>query len=203
MTVKIFEQGLPIEQAKKALILLHGRADRYMSILSLGDLLTDSSYYIAAPQTPEVSWYPHSFLAEETSNEPWLSAWIRRVTETMEKISAYIPKENIFIVGFYQGACLALEVTARNAQKYGGVAAFTGGLIGKELNPKKYRGDFHQTPFFIGNSDQDPHVPLKRSEQSKEIIQSLGGIVTLKVYPNMPHTIIEEEIQWVTQNIMS
>ena len=33
-------------------------------------------------------------------------------------------------MGFSQGACLALEFTARHARRYAAVVAFSGGLIG-------------------------------------------------------------------------
>lgn len=47
----------------------------------------------------------------------------------------------------------------------------------------------------------DAHVPLARSQQSKQIMEKLGADVTLKVYPGMAHTIIDEEITWVRHNI--
>ena len=55
---------------------------------------------------------------------------------------------------------------------------------------------------FIGNSDKDPHVPVSRSEESKRIMEKLGAAVTLKIYPSMPHTVIEDEINWVNENIL-
>jgi phospholipase/carboxylesterase len=106
-------------------------------------------------------------------------------------------------MGFSQGACMALETTTRYATKYAGVVAFTGGLIGHEINRSKYHGDFQGTKVFIGNSDVDPHVPVSRCEESRKVMESLGADVTLKIYPNMPHTIIEDEITWVKEHIFS
>lgn len=104
-------------------------------------------------------------------------------------------------MGFSQGACLALEFAARNAKKYGGIVAFTGGLIGKTLDLNKYRGNLEGTKVFIGTSEDDPYIPLTRAQESKEVLKALGASVTLKVYPGNSHTVTEEEIQWVKKNI--
>jgi predicted esterase len=42
-------------------------------------------------------------------------------------------------------------------------------------------------------------VPLKRAEQSKELMAKLGAEVTLKIYKGMGHTINQDEINWATQ----
>lgn len=198
---KIIEQGAEIKKASNALLALHGRGGSAFDILRLAHEFCDDTFYLAAPQAVNNSWYPYSFMAEEKTNEPWLTSAVENVKKLIDETSKYIPKSQIYIMGFSQGACLALEVSARYADKYGGVIAFTGGLIGQTLNEKKYRGDFKKTKVFIGNSDIDPHVPLSRSEESKKIMEKLGADVTLKVYAGMAHTINEDEISWVKKNI--
>lgn len=101
-------------------------------------------------------------------------------------------------MGFSQGACLALETASRYAVNYAGIIGFTGGLIGDSVNPAKYSGNFNATKVFIGNSDNDPHVPVERSEQTKVIMESLGANVRLNIYPGMAHTIIKDEIETVS-----
>lgn len=193
----IVEKGRAVDQASKALILLHGRGSTASDILSLADEFCDDSFYIAAPQATNHSWYPYSFMKEEKLNEPWLFSAIGIVKKLIDETSRHIPKDQVYIMGFSQGACLGLEVAARFAAKYCGIIAFTGGLIGSAINEKKYSGNFEGTKVFIGNSDTDPHVPLKRSEESKEVLEKLGAEVTLKVYQGMGHTINRDEINWV------
>ena len=191
---KILEKGKPILQASKAIILLHGRGGSAHDIISLANEFCDETFYIAAPQATNYTWYPYSFLSPVNQNEPWLSSAIDLVKRLMDETAQIVGVENIYLMGFSQGACLTLEVAARYAQPYAGIAAFTGGLIGDSLNKSNYQGSFHQSKIFIGNSDHDPHVPLERSEESKEILQEMGADVLLKVYPNMPHTINQDEI---------
>lgn len=84
---------------------------------------------------------------------------------------------------------------AQNAKKYGGIAAFTGGLIGDKVYSEKYKGNFENTPIFIGTGNPDPHVPVERVDQSAEVLEKLKASVTVKVFNNRPHTISMEEIE--------
>lgn len=199
---EILYQGPLITKASKALILLHGRGGTARNILSLADRLVTEEFYVAAPQAANNSWYPYSFMAEEAKNEPWLTASVQAVHKLIKATSYHIPCDHIYILGFSQGACLALETTARYPTKYGGVIAFTGGLIGQEINQNKYQGQFEGTKVFIGNSDNDPHVPLERSQQSHDLMKRLGADVKLQVYEGMGHTINDHEIDWITENIL-
>jgi phospholipase/carboxylesterase len=191
------EKGKSLEEAEKAIILLHGRGATAQNILSLADEFCDDRFYIAAPQATNNTWYPYSFMEAEANNEPWLSSAIDTVKHLIDETAKEIGYENLYLMGFSQGACLTLEVAARNARRYAGISAFTGGLIGDKINPAKYKGDFHNTPVFIGNSDIDPHIPVSRSEKSKAILAGMNAKVKLEIYPNMPHTIIQEEIDGV------
>ena len=87
-----------------------------------------------------------------------------------------------------------LEFVARNATKFGGVAAFTGGLIGDKINTENYKGDFAGTPIFIGTSNPDPHVPVERVYATTNILKQMNAAVTEKVYANMGHIINKDEI---------
>jgi phospholipase/carboxylesterase len=194
----IIEQGAPLVHATQAIVVLHGRGASAQDILPLAEQFCDEACqktcHIAAPQATHHTWYPQSFMAPVQANEPWLSSAVETVKRLLDSIVEHVPSERLYIMGFSQGACLALEVATRFARRYAGVAAFTGGLIGAEIATERYQGNFDATPVFIGNSDRDPHVPVQRSEASKRVMESLGATVQLKVYPNMPHTIVADEI---------
>ena len=197
-TKQLTEAGIPLEEASEALILLHGRGAIAEDILSLRMELIVSNFYVVAPQANNNTWYPYSFMAPAHLNEPWLSSAIDLLNEIISDIiKGGILPEKIFLMGFSQGACLTLEFATRGARKWGGVIAFTGGLIGEVINHENYAGNFEGTKVFIGNSDHDPHVPLSRSEESKQVMESLSAEVTLKIYPGMPHIINDDEIEVV------
>lgn len=190
-----------LENYKNAMIAIHGRGASSSDIQKVAQNLCDQTYFIAAPDAPNHTWYPRSFMADESSNEPALSSSIDTVKNLIDDIARVIPKNRIVIMGFSQGACLALETAARYPARFGGVIAFTGGLIGSALKKEKYRGDFAGTRIFIGTSDQDPHVPLVRAQESKDLLEKMGADVTLKVYKGMGHTINDDEIAWVKKHI--
>jgi phospholipase/carboxylesterase len=183
-----------LAKAEKALILLHGRGATAENILTLADHFTDESWYVAAPQATNYQWYPYSFMVPASQNEPWLGSAVDLVKRLIDKISENISHEKIFLMGFSQGACLSLEVAARFATKYGGVAAFTGGLIGEEIDRLKYNGNFNGTRIYISNGDNDPHIPRSRSFDTQKLLTEMGGDVKLDVFPGRIHTILQEEI---------
>ncbi|TXJ23479.1 MAG: phospholipase [Chitinophagaceae bacterium] len=202
MNTKIYTAGKKPGEAKKALIMVHGRGGSAADILSLAQHLDVKDYALFAPQAAQHSWYPYSFLALPSDNEPALSSALIALGEAVKEAEAAgIGKEQIYFLGFSQGACLTLEFVTRNAAKYGGVIAFTGGLIGDKIYEENYKGDFQQTPVFIGTSDPDPHVPVDRVLASTALLRKMNASVLEKVYPMMGHTITAEEIrqaeQWV------
>ena len=188
--------GKPLEQAEKVLIMIHGRGGSAQDILSLSQHLNVEDYALLAPQATNGSWYPFSFIAPVEQNEPWLSSAIETVGKTLKTaLDAGIKAENIYFFGFSQGACLSLEFLARNAQKFGGAVAIIGGIIGDKINRENYRGDFAQTPIFLGTSNPDFHVPVERVYATANILKEMNADVTEKVYANFGHSINEEEIE--------
>lgn len=195
--------GTALEKAQKVAILIHGRGASADSILSLKDHLNLEGFAILAPQAQGNTWYPYSFMAPDSSNEPAFSNAIKMLDGVVEDLeSKGFKSEQIFFVGFSQGACISLEYATQHAKKYGGVIAFTGGLIGEKLNRNKYKGDFDGTQIFIGSSHKDMHVPLSRIEESAELIKNMGGNVKTMIFKDSDHTIRKEEVDWVNENIL-
>lgn len=193
---KMITAGEKVSADRKVLIMVHGRGGKAEDILTLAEHLEVKDFALLAPQATNQVWYPYSFLAPPPQNEPWLSSALNILKELVDDLYAKgIPSQNIYFTGFSQGACLTLEFVARNGNKYGGVAAFTGGLIGDKIYPQNYKGDFGEAPIFIGTSDPDPHVPVERVYATTNILKSMHAAVTEKVYNNMGHTINQDEIE--------
>ena len=199
--------GEPLGRARAAMIMVHGRGATAQDILTLtADLHLPGSAYLA-PQAAGNAWYPNSFLAPISSNEPGLSSGLAVITSLLDQLTRVgIPVERTIILGFSQGACLSLEYVARNARRYGGVVGLSGGLIGPEVMPRDYHGSLAGTPVFLGCSDMDPHIPKERVEQSAEVLRLLGGNVTTRLYPHMGHTVNQDEllfVQGMMTNVLS
>lgn len=204
MNLDTITAGVPLNEAKKALIMLHGRGATPHDILSIARHLDVEDFALVAPQAENRTWYPYSFLVPINENEPSFSNSLEAIHQVLVAVQQNgIEKENIYFLGFSQGACLALEFTARHAAKYGGVVAFTGGLIGDKVYEEHYHGNFENTPIFIGTSDPDFHVPVERVNESEALLNKMGANVTKKIYENMGHTISQDEIDWANKLVFS
>ena len=194
----VLTAGEPIEQATAALILLHGRGAAASDILQLVPHLQTPGFAYFAPQAQGYTWYPYRFTEPMERNEPYLSSALAVVEELVARLSeAGLPPERVVLLGFSQGACLTLEFAARHARRWGGVVGLSGGLIGPDGTPRDYPGSLDRTPVFLGCSDVDSHIAKPRVEESAAVLKRLGGDVTLRFYPNMAHTINEDELAFV------
>jgi phospholipase/carboxylesterase len=197
---QVLAAGAPLDRARAAAIMLHGRGGSAEDILSLGAEFGFDDIAYLAPQAANHSWYPYSFLAPLAQNEPHLSHALAAVGSTLDHVArAGLAAERVALIGFSQGGCLALEYVARNARRYGAVAGLSAGLIGPPGTPRAYPGSLAGTPAFLGCSDVDGHIPLARVHESRDVLGELGANVTERIYPGMGHTINADEIERVVK----
>jgi predicted esterase len=207
--------GAPLAEAGGAVVLLHGRGDSARGILGLAEALDRPDLAWLAPQAAGGAWYPHSFLAPIEANEPQLSSAVRAVLRAVEQAeTAGIDRPHVVLGGFSQGACLACEVAARHAGRWGGLFALSGGLIGTGPGPADaprlhgmggtyadkafdYAGSLAGVPAFLGCSDRDPHIPLPRVERTADVLRQLGADPDLRVYPDFGHAVNADEVEAV------
>ena len=202
--VRVAEAGAPFHRARAAVVMIHGRGADARDMLSLAEVFAQPDLAYLAPQAVGRSWYPYSFLAPIVRNEPFLSSALDMVDRLLGRLdtNGFRP-ERVVLLGFSQGACLALEYAAQHARRYGGVVGLSGGLIGPEGTPRNYSGQLSGTPVFLGCSDTDPHIPLGRVQETARVLQRLGGTVTERIYPGMGHLINEDEIKQVRRLLAS
>lgn len=190
--------GTPLEAARVAMVMVHGRGASAESILTLAPALAMEGIAFLAPQASGGTWYPYGFMSPIENNEPGISSGMRAIARTLGMITAAgIPLERAMLLGFSQGACLSSEYLARNAGRYGGLAGLSGGLIGPDGTPRDYAGSLEGTPVFLGCSDVDHHIPAARVRESAEILEQLGGDVDMRLYPGMGHLVNDDEIEAV------
>jgi predicted esterase len=194
----ILAAGRPLADAGAAMVLVHGRGGSPEDLLGLAAELNRPELAYVAPQAAGHTWYPYSFLAPLEQNEPGLSSALELLGDLVAHLEqGGIPAERIVLLGFSQGACLSLEFAARNARRYGGVVALSGGLIGPPGTPRDYAGSLAGTPVFLGCSDRDPHIPKERVDESAAVFEKMGAAVTERIYPGMGHTVSEDELDFV------
>ncbi len=183
-------------------IMVHGRGASAQSILGLSKQIKNKNIYYIAPQAETREWYPNSFLNPIEDNQPQLDNALETVEECIEKlVDKGFNTEDIFLLGFSQGACLVTEYAARNPGKFKAVIGLSGGLIGPKGTEFNYDGDLAETPIFLGCSENDPHIPKNRVDETEKVLRELNGDVEKRIYPGAAHGIIEDEVQWINKHI--
>jgi phospholipase/carboxylesterase len=205
--------GTPVTDADAALVLVHGRGATARSVVDLGEQLAgDRDVAVLAPAAAGNTWYPNSFLAPVADNEPGRTSGLRAVGAAVDRaVDAGIGRERVLVGGFSQGACLASEFVARNPTRYGGLAVFSGGLIGEAVAVDDYlpaddeSGDdpLAGTAAFVGCSDVDPHIPEERVHETTAVLEALGADVDERIYEGMGHGINDDEVAAVTELVAS
>jgi predicted esterase len=191
----LLRRGPSPSDARLVAILVHGRGGSADDILSLTEQLNLRDVAYLAPQAAGRTWYPHSFLAPLEQNEPGISSGLRRLSGLVEElVEQGIPPARVGLLGFSQGACLALEFAARHPQRYAAVVGLSGALISPPGTPHASAGSLQGTPVFLGCSDIDPHIPLERVREAANVFRQLGAVVDERIYPHMGHTVSRDEV---------
>lgn len=201
--------GAGLEDANAAVVMVHGRGATAPSILAMHQELDADRSDVAylAPRAADNEWYPYSFTAPVEKNEPGRTSGLRAIARLIERAADHdVSPEHVLVMGFSQGACLATEYAARNPRRYGGVVALSGGLIGEELDEYDAREPdetMDGTPVFLGCSDVDPHIPLERVHETRDVFESLGADVTEEIYQGMGHGVNRDELARVSAMVDS
>ncbi|MDH5679557.1 MAG: alpha/beta hydrolase, partial [Nitrospinota bacterium] len=109
----VLQMGAALEDARAAMLLVHGRGAPPDDLLSLVPHLGQADFAYLALAASQRSWYPYSFLSPIEDNEPGISSGLRAIGEVLAEVEAAgIPAERVMLLGFSQGACLSLEYAA-------------------------------------------------------------------------------------------
>jgi phospholipase/carboxylesterase len=195
---RVVEAGAPRGAAQRAGVLIHGRERTPEEMIDLAVNLQLERVRWLAPTVEGGSWYPGRFFDPIAANAPHISRAFEIFDQMIDDASegGRLPPGQIIVMGFSQGACLALEYTVRNLGRSRNIVAFTGGLFGSPgaLWPA-YPRPLSRTRVLLTGSDTDDWVPEEHVRESARVLAGLGAEVTLRIYPGRPHVICEEEIE--------
>lgn len=200
--------GVSPETARAGVVALHGRGGSGADILSVLDAAGLTGVAGLAPEAPGHSWWPTSFLAPTAQIEPHVQRGIAAATRAIAELErAGLPRSRIWLMGFSQGACLALETFARAGDGLAGVLAFSGGLVGTAdtgaPTPALY-GQADKTLTYPARRDgaqvwlsvheNDPHIPLKRVTDSQAALTAMGANVQGRIHTGPGHAILPDDL---------
>ena len=177
-------------------MLLHGRgltADDKVDLTSrLGEF---EGMRWVAPGVDIGSWYPNRFWDPVESNEPFLTEAVERCDEALTEASddGRLGPDKLAVIGFSQGACLALEYARRHPGRCDTVIVFTGALLGTP-------GSHTKNPtrpgvrVLLTGSDADEWISEEATRETAGVLQGWNANLTVRVYPGRTHVVNDDEV---------
>lgn len=200
----------PTSGAKAGIVLAHGRGGTAADILGLVAAAGLKDVAAVAPQAPGQSWWPTSFLAPSEVIAPFVRRGVASMIEAVEALQSQgLARDRIWLAGFSQGACLALEAFARAGAGLAGLLAFSGGLVGtadKDAGAHEalygqrakrfdYEGRQDGAKVWLSVHERDPHIPLLRVRESEAALRDLGAVVEARIYPGAGHGVMQADLE--------
>ena len=179
-------------------ILLHGRDRTREEKVVLASSFRLEGIRWLAPAADTGSWYPGRFFDPVEVNEPYVSEAVALIDQVIEDASeeGRLGPGEIFLVGFSQGACLALEYALHRPGRCGALVVFTGGIFGPPQQPRHFPpGILSGLRVLLTGSDADDWIPEESTRQTASVLTELGAEVTLRIYPGRPHIVSPEELE--------
>ena len=209
--------GVPPARAVAGVVALHGRGG---SAADIGALLTQAGVLpaIAAilPEAVGRSWWPTSFLAPSAQLEPDVAQGVAVVLGAVAVLQADgVARDRIWLMGFSQGACLALETFARAGAGLAGVFGFSGGLVGTGdaagapqaalygHAPKRFDYAGRRAgQVWLSCHARDPHIPLARVEETARVLSQMGATVETLIHPGAGHGLAAADIAVLRRHLI-
>lgn len=194
--------------AKQAIVLLHGYGADGSDLIGLGQhwgqLLPDALF--VSPNAPEpcagspfgFQWFPLSVDRIAGRIEGARNA-APVITEFLEDLWAQgIAPADTYLVGFSQGAMMALHVGTALPQRLGGIVAFSGAFVPADDFPAQ-----DKPPVALIHGELDQVVDPQLSRQAANDLAAAGYDVTLHISPGLAHGIAPDGLDFATSFLLA
>ncbi len=187
-----------LDRADYSMIGLHGRdADKHAFfpfVRQMGFLHTrwilPSAPHPTAPGAATFRWF-HDAAGEPDRIETGRML-ISGIIET--EIGRGVVPENIFLVGFSQGAMMALDTALRYHTRLGGVVSLSGMLAAPELLESERHSANAHVPVFMGHGRHDRIIAVETGRAAARRLSVMGYDVEWREY-DTGHRISSQEVK--------
>lgn len=185
--------GAPLERARVAVVAVHGRGSTSERFIDEVERAIGHSREVAivAPQAARRSWYPHGFAAPVADNQPHLGAALGALDAVWAAVTAHVPRERVVLVGFSQGACLALSWLASRGLRPGHTMIWSGANNAAFASLDRVQG----LPITLSVSEHDPWIPSATVRATLQALEAGGAQLQVRIRPGDTHEIDERERQ--------
>ncbi|BBH52405.1 alpha/beta hydrolase [Fluviispira sanaruensis] len=193
-------------EVKNVIIALHGFGDNAANFASLANEIKVTDVLWLFPQGPRnypmgvdgSQWFPlfNNPTEERRVSEDSILQLLYNVTEQIN-----VPFHKIFILGFSQGASMALNCGLKGKENLAGILSLSGFMIQGHVIKNSYAGERITTPIFVAHGLQDQVVLPAMYFETVDILKDMGTAkVRAKTY-QMGHNISQEEINDIAKFI--
>lgn len=119
---------------------------------------------------------------------------IRASQKLLEKMIEEQPTGKVILAGFSQGGAIALQTALRYPKKLAGVMALSTYLPLRATLAAERSAANAELPIFMAHGSYDDIIPIRRAQESREILEKSGYRVEWHEYP-MPHSVCGEEVR--------
>ncbi len=172
-------------QAQALLVFLHGYGANGDDLLGLADVMTPHLPGVAfvAPDAPEqcvgggfgLQWFPIPWLdgSAQAAAEAGLEAATADLNGFLDArlTDEGLSPDGLMLVGFSQGAMMAMHAGPRRHQEVAGIVAISGRLLRPEVLAAEARV---KPPVLLIHGDQDPVVPFSDMGKAGDSLTAAG-----------------------------
>lgn len=191
-------------ETKQLVMFLHGYGADGADLLGLADPLgphlPDTTFI--APDAPEraqggygLQWFPIPWL--DGSSEEAAAQGLARATVDLNafldaRLAEYgLKDKQLALLGFSQGAMMAMHVAPRRAAEMAGVVAISGRL----LEPEKIGEITVKPPVLLIHGDRDEVVPFGNMQHAGQVLTGAGVTTYGHVMKGAGHGIAQDGLQ--------
>jgi len=147
------------------------------------------------------AWYDIRHLKEGPERED--AEHIADATERIRDLVAAevargIPADRIALVGFSQGAAMALHTGIRHPDRLAGIAVLSGYLLLEPTIPAEATAANAQTPLLFCHGTRDGVVRVQRGQKAHALMTDSGRPTEWHDWP-MSHEVVPDEIEVIRQ----
>jgi phospholipase/carboxylesterase len=185
----------PASATPPLLVLLHGYGSHEQDLMGLVPQL-DPRLLVASARAPQAldmggfAWFPVEFTPfglslryeEAEAARDQVVALVRALQQEHE-----IAPERTFLLGFSQGASMALSAALQHPELVAGVVSLSG-LYAKQMVPDQGPEKLRGLPVLMTHGRHDPLILIRQARESRELLAALPVDLTYREY-DMGHEI--------------
>ncbi len=188
-------------------IALHGYGSSAEEFARIAHQLTAAGFLVALPESPYgflvegrlgFDWTLFHIGDDTLSNRATLPLMVEYLPAVAKDISERYSVDQIYALGFSQGAVLALGTAVFDPELFGGAVMFGLPAFQPGWIPDDALGAGRDLPLLLIHGDRDDRAPFAASEAARDFFSAAGYDVTLHGF-NGGHSVPPDQLEYAAR----